>query len=74
MYYTVPKIPEVGMQSVESRYTSHRKGEEPVMGGYTSYTKGVEPEMGGYMSHKKGVEPVISHSHREEVDPAIAPH
>jgi len=44
------------------------------MGGYTSYRKGVEPVMGEYMSHRKGVEPVISHSHREEADPAMAPH
>ena len=72
--YTVPKLPEVGMQSMVGRYTSHRKEEEPVMGGYTSYRKGVEPVMGEYMSHRKGVEPVISHSHREEADPAMAPH
>lgn len=71
--YTVPNLPEVGMQSVEGRYTSHRK-EEPVMGGYTSYMKGAEPVMGEYMSHRKRVEPVIRHSHREEADPAMAPH
>ena len=54
------RLPEVGLQSVEGRYTSHRKGEEP--------------GMGGNMPHRKGEEPVISYSHREEVGPEIASH
>ena len=54
------RLPEVGLQSVEGRYTSRRKGEEP--------------GMGGNMPHRKGEEPVISYSHREEVGPEIASH
>ena len=53
------RLPEVGMQSVEGRYTSHRKGEEP--------------GIGGHMPHRKVVEPGI-YSHREEVAPEIASH
>ena len=58
--HTMPRLPEVGMQSAEDRYTSHRKGEEPGMGGNTP--------------HRKGEEPVISYSHREEVGLEIASH